>query len=267
MKHRALWLTVLAFAAWTAPASPARAQAKVTPANAVEKPKADEAAAPQLLPTVKEILAKFEAASGDRAQWKKFTSRQARGFFQTEDAAIFGGIEILSKAPDKVFMKVSLPGNLLLREVCDGKSAWVEDPFGGVQELTGVSLQDRIRRADFYGSASAILFRSTGKVLGTGRVGTHMVYIVQSSPREGLVEKIYFDVDSGLVVREDMIAESEDGPVVVENYLDDYRQVDGIRIPFRMRRVEKGAVFTIRLTQLRHNVPVDDALFQKRLSP
>jgi hypothetical protein len=45
--------------------------------------------------------------------------------------------------------------------------------------------------------------------------------------------------------------------------LDDYREVDGLKFPFRMKRVEKEVVLNIRLTQVKINLPIDDSVFLK----
>jgi hypothetical protein len=45
--------------------------------------------------------------------------------------------------------------------------------------------------------------------------------------------------------------------------MDDYRPVDGAYYPFRIRHVEQGNVFTVRITQVKNNPPVDDSVFLK----
>jgi hypothetical protein len=45
--------------------------------------------------------------------------------------------------------------------------------------------------------------------------------------------------------------------------MDDYRDVDGLKFPFRIKRTEKGAVVNIRLTQITINPQLDDSLFLK----
>ena len=42
----------------------------------------------------------------------------------------------------------------------------------------------------------------------------------------------------------------------------DYRTVDGVKVPFIINQLE-GTVFTIRLTEVKHNVAIDDAVFVK----
>jgi hypothetical protein len=58
----------------------------------------------------------------------------------------------------------------------------------------------------------------------------------------------------------------EDGDYNVQTYLDDYRPVDGAYFPFRVKHVEKGNVFTVKVTQIKHNVPVEDTVFLKPAS-
>jgi hypothetical protein len=57
-----------------------------------------------------------------------------------------------------------------------------------------------------------------------------------------------------------------EGTSTVKLDMDDYRSVDGLMIPFRMRRTEKGTVIRIRLTQVKNNPPIDDEVFVKPAS-
>jgi len=49
--------------------------------------------------------------------------------------------------------------------------------------------------------------------------------------------------------------------------MDDYRSVDGAYFAFRLRHVEKGNVFTLRVTQIKNNAAIDDSMFLKPASP
>jgi hypothetical protein len=225
----------------------------LAPASAEGKP----------LPTAAELLKKYENASGGREAWSSFTSRFMKGIYQTEDASSFAAIEVFSEIPDKSFTKISFPNGLTIREVCDGNSAWLEDPRGGMHEFTGAVLESRLRAASFNGKGATLLMMLTGRVLGTGQVGQHSVYIVEFTPAKKVISKLYFDVGSGFVVRVDDVTQRDDGDYKVETYLDDYRPVEGAYFPFRIRHVEKGNVFTVRVTQVKKNPPVDESLFTK----
>lgn len=227
---------------------------------------AAEAATPSAekpLPSAEDILVKFVDAAGGREVWSRFSTRWLKGIYQTEDASTFAAIEIFSKAPNKAFTKITFPNGLTLREVCDGKAAWVEDPRGRIHEVTGAELEGKIEAAKFSNRADILRELGRAHVLGTGRVGTHSVYIVEFSEEKKLTEKLYFDTESGLAVRADDTLHRPDGDYTVETYLDDYRPVDGAYFPFRLRHVEKGNVFTIRVTQIKNNPPIDDTMFVK----
>ena len=162
--------------------------------------------------------------------------------------------------------KMKLPQDIILRDVCDGKAAWVEDPRGGYHEYTGASLASRVRRSQFSEQANTILIAATGKVLGMEKVGTHNAYVVEFSPQKNEKAKLYFDVESGLEIRTEETYSSPEGPYVVKLDMDDYRDVDGMKFPFRMKRTEMGAIINIRLTQVKNNFPIDDELFAKPAS-
>jgi hypothetical protein len=237
----------------TSPAQPFTATATVAATSNTEKP----------LPSAEEILQKFVEATGGREVWSKVTTRWLKGIYQTEDASTFAAIEIFSKSPNKAFTKITFPNGLTVREICDGKAAWMEDPRGGIHEITGAALESRIEESTFSNRANILREMGGARVLGTGRVGTHSVYIVEFSEEKKLTSKLYFDTESGLAVRSDDTLHRSDGDYTVETYLDDYRPVDGAHFPFRMRHVEHGNVFTIRVTQIKNNPPIDETMFVK----
>ncbi len=252
----------LVFAAYSLAQNPAPSAAPVTPVSSVTK--VDPSATP--LPTTKDLLQKFETVSGGRSVWSTFTTRYMKGIYQTEDASGFAAIEVFNKAPNKALFKITLSNGVVIREVCNGKAAWIEDPAGGMHELTGAALESRIRQSNFNDKADALLMAITGKVLGTEKVGAHTAYVLEFTPQKKITSKIYFDAESGFPVRTDDTLHREDGDYKVETYFDDYRAVDGAYFAFRMRHVEKGDVFTLRLTQIKNNVPVDDSMFLKPAS-
>jgi hypothetical protein len=244
----------------------ASAQSVAAAPETVAKATANAAAVPGTdapLPTAAEVLQKFEKAIGGREVWSGFTTRVMKGIYQPEDLSGFAAVEIITEAPNKKFMKTSFPNGLALREVCDGKSAWIEDPRGGIHDFTGAALESRLRLANFNNTSVAILMTITGRVIGIAQVGTHSTYVLDFEPDKKVTSKVYFDVESGFPVRVDDTIHRGDGDYLVQTFADDYRPVDGAYFPFRIRHVEKGNIFTMRITQIKNNPPVDDSVFLK----
>ena len=83
------------------------------------------------LPSLKEILERAQKAVGGEEAWKNANTRLMKGVYQTEDSSSFAAMEIYQKSPDKTMQKMKLPDELVMRDVCDGKTAWIEDARGG----------------------------------------------------------------------------------------------------------------------------------------
>jgi len=218
------------------------------------------------IPSLKEILARAEKSMGGSEAWKNTNTMMMKGVLQTEDASAFVAIEIYKKAPDKSLLKMKLPQDMEMREVCDGKSAWMEDPRGGYHEFKGAELESRLKRSQFSEQSKMILLAATGKVLGAEKIGLHSVYVVEYSSQTNETTKLYFDEESGLVLRSEETAAKPDGTYTTKLDMDDYRSVDGMMVPFRMKRTEKGSVIKIKLTQVKNNLPIEDEMFVKPAS-
>ena len=76
-------------------------------------------------------------------------------------------------------------------------------------------------------------------------------------------ERLYFDAQTGLLLRTLQIRESPLGPVPFQIDFEDYREVDGVKVPALTRRCRPDFSFAARLDQIQHNVPIDDAKFDK----
>lgn len=248
------------------PTNIAMVRGKLAEAGAPENGANPGAKADAEVPSLKDILERADKAMGGSAAWKAANTIMMKGVLQTEDSSAFVAIEIYKKAPDKTLMKMKMAQDLEMREVCDGKSAWMEDPRGGYHEYKGAELESRLRRSQFSEQSRMILMAATGKVLGVEKIGLSTVYVVEYSPQKGQTTKLYFDAETGLAIRSEETYLKPEGMYTVKLDMDDYRDVEGMKFPFRMKRTEKGAVIRIRLTQVKGNLPIDDDMFVKPAS-
>jgi hypothetical protein len=215
------------------------------------------------VPTVKALLARNDEAMGGAAVLRQTRTRRMKGLYQTEDGSSFFSIEIFQKTPNKSLYKITLPNGVVVRDVCDGEAAWVEDAGGGYHQYGGAGLASRIRAAEFADRGKAFLLVATGRVTGQEKIGRHDTYVVEYTPEKSLVSRVYFDVDSGYILRTEDTYTSKDGPYSLKLDLDDFRDVAGQKVPYRMRREQKGVVLNIRLTQVSVNEAIDDSIFLK----
>ena len=99
-------------------------------------------------------------------------------------------------------------------------------------------------------------------VMGTGTVGTRDVYILKATSRFGFTEKFYFDVVNGLLLRRDAMRPTSHGPILAELYFSDWRDVDGIKLPFKVTQRMPSVTYVFTLEEVKHNVQLDSGMFR-----
>src|SRR5215469_13455475 len=90
---------------------------------------------------------------------------------------------------------------------------------------------------------------------------THSVNIVQGTGSRGLLVTLYFDKQTGLLLRELRYGNSPIGRVPTQIDYTDYRDVNGIKLPFRITYAWLDGRDSIVLNEIKTNVPVDEAKF------
>jgi hypothetical protein len=224
------------------------------------------AKAPQSTPTVDQILDRYVQAIGGAAALRKLTSRVVKMALVIEGSDVTVSYESYSQAPNKeveIFrVKLGDGFEFEVSQGFNGAVGWSLDPTeGGFRELSGTELAAKKRDVEFYWEIKLKELYPTMSLIGQAPVGDHMAYCIEATPPEGAPIKLYFEAQTGLLVRMDSIDESvSDGKVPVEAYLEDYREVDGVKMPFSIRMpVNK---YTCKVSEVKHNVSIDEAKFK-----
>jgi len=102
------------------------------------------------------------------------------------------------------------------------------------------------------------------QLVGIERLDEGDAYVLQGRIDSVTTQRSYFDVVTGLLRREITTTETLLVPLEEQVDYDDYRDVGGMQMPFRVR-ISDGAPYsttTRTILEIRRNVPVDDALFR-----
>ncbi|MGC9972899.1 MAG: hypothetical protein ABSE56_20145 [Bryobacteraceae bacterium] len=212
------------------------------------------------LPTVDQILAKSIEATGGKAAEEKLTSRVAKGTIDVVTFGVSGPVEIYAKAPNKTFTRSTFEGYGEVLQGYDGKTGWVKTPDAGLREMSGAELDRTRRNADFYRALHLKDQYAKMSVTGKGKVGDREAFIVEAKPTEGGAEKFYFDTQTGLMLRSDFPDDSG-GQTAIS--LEDYKVVDGVKIPHTIRSESPAISLVIKFTEVQHGVDIDEAKFAK----
>jgi hypothetical protein len=173
----------------------------------------------------------------------------------------YGKVEIVIAGTDRYRATVSTPDSTSSQGL-DGEIGWVTTS-NGVLRISGADLA-RLRRI-------AMRYRpirerpANLKVVGLERVADRDVYVATATIDPSSTWTMYFDVVTGLLRRETIATETMLLPLQEQVDYDDYRDVSGIRLPFRVQTSDGAPYDTVTRTflQIRRNVAIDEALFRQ----
>jgi hypothetical protein len=142
----------------------------------------------------------------------------------------------------------------------DGKQGWLGVP-GRTHMMSAAENAAARVDADLYFAAHLKTMFQKFTVDAGKKIDGHSAYLV-SCQNEGLPPlQLYFDQQSGLLLRLVRYAETPLGRNPTQIDYADYRDAGGVKVPFRWTLARPDNRFTIQVDQIQHNIPVDDAKF------
>jgi photosynthetic reaction center cytochrome c subunit len=225
------------------------------------KPEAEPAKAPgdakPVLPPADQLLDKYLAAVGGQAALQKVTSRVEKGKIDAGGHQL--PIEVFAKAPDKRLSITHLPNGESITAF-DGKQGWLGNP-GRTQMMSAAENAAARIDADLYFPANVKNLYAKFTVVPGEKIDGHDTYLVIGRNEGQPPLRLYFDQQSGLLLRLVRYAETALGRMPTQIDYADYRDADGVKIPYRWTLARPGNRFTIQIDDVKQNVPVDDAKF------
>lgn len=150
------------------------------------------------LPPAKEIIEKFIKATGGRQARLKHKSSHAKGTMSMPAMGMSGPLEVFAAAPNRLALKIELPGMGIIREGFDGKVGWEVQPMMGPSVHEGVRLEQTRIAADYYSDLNkAKLYKSIETVELTEFEG-RKCYKIKLTPKIGPPAFEFYEVEAGL---------------------------------------------------------------------
>jgi len=207
--------------------------------------------------TADQIVDKYVAALGGADALRKVTSRVMKG------TILAGGgespIEFFTKAPNK---RVSI-SNGSSYTAFDGTVGWMGSAGRPAREMSAGEAEAASLDAEF---SIALRFKEIFPQLRRGRpetiAGVDCEVLNAARPGKPPV-RLYFDKNSGLLVRMVRFAETPVGRNPTQVDYADYREMDGVKSPFRWTLSRPNGRFTIQVKEARNNVVIEDSKFAK----
>jgi photosynthetic reaction center cytochrome c subunit len=222
--------------------------------------------APDSPALAEQILDKYIQAIGGAQQVAKLNSFVAKGTYSGFDTGFQKvPVEILAKAPNQRNVTIHMLGGDNAT-VFDGREAWLagaDRPVPLIQ-LTGGDLDGA--RVDAELSFPAMIKQDLTKWRAGFpplTIDNRPVQVVEGTAPGGTQVKLFFDKDSGLLVRQTRFMETMIGVVPLHVEYSDYRAVSGVKVPFHYTVTWVDGQSTTDLSEVQANANVPAAKLMK----
>jgi hypothetical protein len=224
----------------------------------------DEEQLPPNLPAPDQLIEKYVQALGGASAIQKISTRVEKG------TADFAGheisVEVFDQAPAQRATVMHLPiGDNVT--AFDGKQGWTAAPGHPVREMPAPDIEGAKMDADLQ---FPLHLKQTFGELRAARpekIGDRETYQVIAITNQQPSLRLYFDQQSGLLIRLLRYSDSPLGLNPVRIDYADYRAVDGVQVPYRWTVARPAGQFTIQATEVHQNTPIVPGVFVRPVEP
>jgi photosynthetic reaction center cytochrome c subunit len=214
------------------------------------------------LPTSRAVLDRFVAAIGGADANAKVTSRRWKGTVTPTAGGRASSFEVVEAAPDKLQVTISSAQGKTMQGV-DGADVWSVDPQGGVHGEIGAESIRMRRLADFHRNEQLDALDPGLAVTGVQTMNGRRALVLQGTLAQDQIERLYFDADTGFLVRRLTLTPTPFGLLPEQTEYDDYRAIGAVKLPFLIRRSTPSFSNTQKYDEITLNVTVDAAMFRR----
>ena len=215
-------------------------------------------------PSPDQVLDKFIAAIGGAQRLAALTSFTAKGTYLAYGEAEPRPVQLFARAPmQRAEVVDTLSGPMTT--TYDGRAGMSIAPDALTprprRALTGAELEGA--RLDAVISFPAQLKQALTNWRGAipAVLGDLDVQVIQGSMANGFPVKLYFDDESGLLVRQVRYTETPLGRNTWQIDYSDYRDVAGVKMPFKWMLLWQSGQAVVELKDVQPNVAIDAARF------
>jgi len=209
--------------------------------------------------TVEQVWQRFLQAAGGADALQKITTRIEKGT-ATVGTRQFP-VESFSQAPDKRTVIMHLPNGDSITAF-DGNSGWVADPGRDVRPMTPGEADAARLDAALQFPRSLAQWGFELRTAAPEMVSDKLTDVVSVRAHDQLIGRLYFDPQSGLLVRAVRYANTPLGENPTQVDCSEYREEHGTQMPFKLTTSRPGGGYTVQLESVRLNTTIDSRRFQ-----
>lgn len=189
---------------------------------------------------------------------RSIKSRIMRGRVEMSESPLPGTFESYEKEPDKKLNVLNAPAGQFLQGT-DGEKRWQQSPWGFDTKMLGG--EEGAKEGP-----SGQLWRkyfSSASIRGRAVVDGRETVVLAATPKGERPILMYFDAETSLMLKQEFSPHTPPRENEMKAiYIDRYSVVDGVSVPTLFRQIYTNYTLTFRIYEVKHNVPIDDALFR-----
>jgi hypothetical protein len=204
------------------------------------------------------IIDQYTKAVGGSKALTKLQAISIDGTFNSGGDAKPGTYSLRVKQPNRFYSEIRYDGKTLI-ESYNGKSAWHQTEGGEINTLLGPSALETEAAGQYYNSRMQNLSKKKIGVAFKGHVqvrGRDAVELELTYPT-GIQRQVFLDPQSHLIVEEKATVAG----VPQDIYYEDYRSVNGIRVPYKIDLHRGSDSYSITVSQATVNETIGERVF------
>ena len=208
------------------------------------------------LPAAGEVLERYIEVTGGRAAYEKVTTTVVTGVMSMPAMNLSGPVVVYAATPRKLYMTVNIPGVADQERGTDGELAWEKATMTGNRIIEGKELAAMMREATFNADLYWKDLYSKVETVELAEVDGKAAYKLVLTTPEETSQTRYYDQATGLLLRTEMVADTNMGSIPVEIMVADYRDVEGIKVPFKNVSKMMGMEQVLTIEKIEVNVAI-----------
>ncbi|MBX3379181.1 MAG: hypothetical protein KF805_03740 [Phycisphaeraceae bacterium] len=213
----------------------------------------------QNLPDAKSIMDTYLAAIGGTDRLKQIKSRKVTLNMEVPAMGMKGHVQIYQMPPAMAYSETEIAQIGKIQQGSDGETVWESNVMMGTRILTGSEREAFLRGMRFNADYDYEDTFKSLKTTGVENVSGKPAYVVELENKDGTKETRLFDKETGLMVGMRTVTMSQMGEIKSETVFSDYRDVSGVKIPFKfvVKAMQNEMVTTIEKAELDVPIPAE----------
>jgi len=214
------------------------------------------------LPKADAILDKYVEVTGGKAAYAKLNNRVSKATFEIPAQGLKADLTVYGARPNKLYTLLESDVLGKIEKGTDGKVAWELNMMTGPQLKEGDERAFLMREATFDSATQWRKLYKKVECVGLEPVDGQPCYKVILTPAEGAPVTRFYDQQSGLLVKTQTSITVPMGTIPVESYASDYKPVDGVLFPHKVRVLAMGMERLITTHSVEHNIKMPKERFK-----